>query len=366
MFLIAVVRIYVGEVDAVLQNKNPLYPAVRCITVIWPVNRSMKCQGQMQYLNPVILPWMLVGFVSVHVRTHSQRKGSIFYVCTHIYTYYITSQYFDLQASSVQWCNSCNVFGGWIDTELLQGRIKTLRLICIDFIFAVLSAWSYIFPFPPHCWAGGGAQLGWDCRVRHISAKQRKRHQHPWVVTNYRPLTRGPDWSQDPAFSVPKPNRAKLYSHLLYQTATVADAVSSRSLPRGWGHLARPSTVSHARSTEGPCCRRETLFKVCHAQIKFSPCTSACTHVTAKITSGSKRQVPSEGTNTSTLSSHNCCSSASATAPVQKSLSLQSNKTDPGASPVRQPVSHPSLLTEKPWIIWKQEENTPTLPFQPC
>lgn len=77
-------------------------------------------------------------------------------------------------------------------------------------------------------------------------------------------------------------------------------------------------------------------------------------------------QVPSEGTNISILSSHNCCSSASATAPAQKSLSLQPNKTDPGASPMRQPVSHPSLLTEKQQIIWKQEANTPTPPFQPC
>lgn len=50
MFLIAVIRMYVWEVAAVLWNKNPLYQGVMCLTVIWPVNRSVNCQGQTQNL----------------------------------------------------------------------------------------------------------------------------------------------------------------------------------------------------------------------------------------------------------------------------------------------------------------------------
>ena len=98
MFLIAVVRIYAGEVAAVLRNKNLLYPGVKCVTVIRPGNRSMNCQGQTQHLNPVIclrhcsvILAMKVGFASVHAHTHVHRKGWIFDVCIHIYTYYIAS-----------------------------------------------------------------------------------------------------------------------------------------------------------------------------------------------------------------------------------------------------------------------------------
>lgn len=76
--------------------------------------------------------------------------------------------------SNVHWCV---VYKRTDRCRVLRGKIKTLQLICIDFIFAALSAWPCTFP----------------CRR--------------------------PDWSQDPAFCGPKPNPAKLYTHLLHQAA---------------------------------------------------------------------------------------------------------------------------------------------------
>lgn len=187
-------------------------------------------------------------------------------------------------------------------------------------------SWSVLIFFLPYCLpddtsshsdpAAGqeGARLSRACRVWHKSMEQRKSRRHPWVVTNYRPLSRGPGWSQHPALSVPKPSTAKLHSELLCQAAAVADTAPCPGPPR---------TSTHGTpGMEGPNCSLAVTLR--SGLALFSGITKIPSGKAAKsCTVGGLRK----SSHTCTLSSHRCCGAAFAAAPAQSTLPFQPKLT---------------------------------------
>lgn len=177
MFLIAVVGTHAGEGAADVQNSPP-YPGVR-----WGMSADpgQDCQGQTQHPDSSFpkagctrpgTVWVCVHALPPLSQQGVHSRGVCVHICSHCTAW--GHRFASEQRSATP---RCTEYGGWRDKQLLQGRIKTLQLICIDFIFAVLPDHTSSHRHP----AAGqeGARLSRACRVRHTSTERRKSRRHP-------------------------------------------------------------------------------------------------------------------------------------------------------------------------------------------